>query len=184
MDTQPTISLSEYEDLFKSHYAELCAFANKYLDDLEAAEETVQAFFVKFWENKETVNIKTSQRSYIFTSVRNACLNQLKHIKVREEYKLVNEKEMQDSQYTVGDEFEAKELDHKIRKSIELLPEGRRRVFIMSRFEGLKYKEIAEKLKISVKTVENQMGSAIKHLRSELSDYVVTLILIFNFLMK
>ena len=169
MNTQPTITLTEFENLFKSHYAELCGFANKYLEDLEAAEEIVQAFFVKFWENRETVNAKTSQRSYIFTSVKNACLNQIKHIKIREEYKVVNQREMEDSQYSVDDEFEATELDQKIRKTIDLLPEGRRRVFIMSRFEGLKYKEIAEKLKISVKTVENQMGSAIKYLKSELS---------------
>ena len=184
MNTQPTITLTEFENLFKSHYAELCGFANKYLEDLEAAEEIVQAFFVKFWENRETVNAKTSQRSYIFTSVKNACLNQIKHIKIREEYKVVNQREMEDSQYAVDDEFEAIELDQKIRKSIESLPEGRRRVFIMSRFDGLKYKEIAEKLKISVKTVENQMGSAIKYLKSELSDYLVTLVLIFNFFMK
>ena len=184
MNTQPTITLTEFENLFKSHYAELCGFANKYLEDLEAAEEIVQAFFVKFWENRETVNAKTSQRSYIFTSVKNACLNQIKHIKIREEYKVVNQREMEDSQYAVDDEFEATELDQKIRKSIESLPEGRRRVFIMSRFDGLKYKEIAEKLKISVKTVENQMGSAIKYLKSELSDYLVTLVLIFNFFMK
>ena len=184
MNTQPTITLTEFENLFKSHYAELCGFANKYLEDLESAEEIVQAFFVKFWENRETVNAKTSQRSYIFTSVKNACLNQIKHIKIREEYKVVNQREMEDSQYAVDDEFEATELDQKIRKSIESLPEGRRRVFIMSRFDGLKYKEIAEKLKISVKTVENQMGSAIKYLKSELSDYLVTLVLMFNFFMK
>jgi len=184
LNLNSSITLSEFENLFKSHYAELCAFANKYLEDVDAAEETVQAFFVKFWENRETVNIKTSQRSYIFTAIKNACLNQIKHIKIREEYKVVNLREKEDSQYSVDEEFEASELDQKIRKSIESLPEGRRRVFIMSRFEGLKYKEIAEKLNISIKTVENQMGSALKYLKSELSDYLVTLVLMFNFFMK
>jgi len=184
LNLNPTITLSEFENLFKSHYAELCAFANKYLQDVDAAEETVQAFFVKFWENRETVTINTSQRSYIFTAIKNACLNQIKHIKIREEYKVVNLREKEDSQYAVDAEFEASELDQKIRKSIESLPEGRRRVFVMSRFEGLKYKEIAEKLKISIKTVENQMGSALKYLKSELSDYLVTLVLMFNFFMK
>ena len=184
MKEQSTISLTEFENLFKSNYAELCGFANKYLNDVEASEEIVQAFFVKFWESKESVKVKTSQRSYLFTSIKNACLNQIKHIKVREEYKEVNQREMKDSQYAVDEEYEASELDQKIRESIELLPEGRKRVFIMSRFEGLKYKEIAEKLKISVKTVENQMGSAIKHLKSELADYLVSLILLMNYLMK
>lgn len=184
MNEQSSISLTEFENLFKSNYAELCGYANTYLNDVEASEEIVQAFFVKFWESKESVKVKTSQRSYLFTSIKNACLNQIKHIKVREEYKEINQREMENSQYAVDEQYEASELDQKIRESIELLPEGRKRVFIMSRFEGLKYKEIAEKLKISVKTVENQMGSAIKHLKSELADYLVSLILLMNYLMK
>lgn len=184
MNTQTTITITEFEDLFKSQYAELCGYANKYLQDIDAAEETVQAFFVKFWENRETVNIKTSQRSYLFTSIKNSCLNRIKHLKVREDYKIINKRERELSNYSVDEEIEASELDQKIRSSIALLPEGRKRIFIMSRYEGLKYKEIAEKLKISVKTVENQMGSAIKYLKSELSDYLVTLVLIFNFFMK
>ena len=179
MSEQSTISLTEYESLFKTHYSELCGFANKYLQDLDAAEEIVQGFFVRFWENRNTVNITGSQRSYLFTSIRNACFNQLKHIKVREEYKAHNQREMEDSNHGADEEYQASELDQKIRQSIEKLPESRRRIFIMSRYEGLKYKEIAEKLKISVKTVENQMGSAIKFLKLELSDYLIILTLIF-----
>ena len=179
MNNTTTLNLSEFENLFKSHYQELCAFANKYIQDVDASEEIVQEFFVKFWENREKENV-TSQRSYLFTSIKNACLNQLKHIKVKEEYKQINQREMAESKITVEDEFEATELDQKIRESIQALPEGRRAIFIMSRFEGLKYKEIAEKLKLSVKTVENQMGSALKYLKSELSDYLVTLAIIFT----
>jgi len=176
---QANISAIEFETLFKSHYSELCGFANKYLQDLEAAEDIVQAFFVKFWENRAEVKVKNSQRSYLFTSIKNACLNQLKHINVREDYKDYNQREMEDSQYTVGDEYEASELDVKIRKSIEELPEARRKIFIMSRYEGLKYKDIAEKLQISIKTVENQMGSAIKHLKVDLAEYLLFLAMLF-----
>lgn len=175
---QFTVDLSEFERLFKSHYSELCAYANKYLDDLAAAEETVQSLFVKLWENRADVQIEKSPRAYLHTATRNACFNQLRHIKVREEYKKHNELEMEQGRYTVDDEYQAVELDEKIRKSIENLPEGRRRIFILSRFEGLKYKEIAEKLKISIKTVENQMGSAIKHLKNDLSEYLTILVLI------
>ncbi len=149
------------------------------MQDLDAAEEIVQAFFVKFWENRSELKIQTSQRSYLFTSIRNACFNQLKHIQVREEYKLHNKREMEESKYSVDDEYQASELDDKIRRTIEALPESRRKIFIMSRYEGLKYKEIAEKLKISVKTVENQMGSAIKFLKLELADYLIILTMIF-----
>lgn len=181
MGEQSIISLAEYESLFKAHYSELCGFANKFLEDIDAAEEIVQGFFVKFWESRTELNITSSPRSYLFTSIRNACYNQLKHIKIREEYKAYNQREMEESKYSVDDEYQANELDAKIRQTIEQLPESRRRIFIMSRYEGLKYKEIAEKLKISVKTVENQMGSAIKFLKLELSDYLI--ILAFMFLM-
>jgi len=175
---QISIDLSEFEMLFKSHYSELCAHANKYLDDLAAAEETVQSLFVKLWENRADVRFEKSARAYLFAATRNACFNQLRHIKVREEYKKHNQLEMEQEQYTVGDEYQAVELEEKIRRSIDDLPEGRRRIFILSRFEGLKYREIADKLKISIKTVENQMGSAIKHLKNDLSEYLTVLILI------
>ncbi len=175
---QFTVDLSEFEMLFKSHYSELCAYANKYLDDLAAAEETVQSLFVKLWENREEVQFEKSARAYLYTATRNSCFNQLRHIKVKEEYKKHNQIEMEQERYTVDDEYQAVELDEKIRKSIDRLPEGRRRIFILSRFEGLKYKEIAEKLKISIKTVENQMGSAIKHLKNDLSEYLTILVLI------
>lgn len=178
MSTQLTIGLSEFEALFKSHYSELCAYANKYLNDLAAAEETVQSLFVKLWENRENVKIEKSPRSYLYTATRNACFNQIRHIKIREEYKIHNELEMEKERYTVDDEYQAVELNEKIRASIDRLPEGRRNIFILSRFEGLKYREIAEKLKISVKTVENQMGSAIKHLKNDLAEYLTVLIII------
>lgn len=179
MSTQLKISLAEFEALFKAHYSELCAHANKYLQDLEAAEETVQSLFVKLWENRNEIRIEKSPRSYLFTATRNACFNQIKHIKIREEYKQYNQREMDEVRYSVDDEYQATELNDKIRKAIDSLPEGRRKIFILSRFEGLKYKEIAERLKISVKTVENQMGSAIKHLKNDLAEYLTILIFIF-----
>lgn len=172
------ISLSEFEEMFKSQYNILCGFANKYLEDLDAAEETVQSIFVKFWENRSTHTITGSLKSYLFTAVKNNCLNQLKHYKIRDDYKEHNQRELELSQVTVADQVETDELEDKIRASIEALPEGRKKIFILSRYEGLKYKEIAEKLNVSIKTVENQMGSAIKQLRSDLTAYLVILILL------
>jgi RNA polymerase sigma-70 factor (ECF subfamily) len=169
------ISLNDFEGLFKSHYGELCAFANKYLEDLEAAEEVVQDLFVKFWENREKNEIPNSLRSYLFTAVKNACLNQLKHLKIKEQYKQHNERELNSASVSADEEFEASELDLKIKSAIEALPEGRRKIFILSRYEGLKYQEIADQLKISVKTVENQMGEALKFLRLQLKDFLVSL---------
>ena len=79
---------------------------------------------------------------------------------------------------TVEEDYQAIELSDKIRKSIDALPEGRRKIFILSRFEGMKYKEIADELKISIKTVEHQMGSAIKHLKNDLAEYLTLLLIL------
>ncbi len=166
-----------FEHLFHSRYAELCSYANVFLNDLDAAEEIVQDLFVKFWENRENINISSSVRSYLFRSVRNSCLNFIKHKKIEETYKQYNEEQRESGTVSVDDEFEGSELEIQIRKAIDQLPPKRKEVFIMSRFEGLKYKEIAEKSGISVKTVENQMGKAIKFLRQKLADYTAFLIL-------
>ena len=162
----------------------MCGFANKFLQDVDEAEEIVQNSFVKFWENKNELKVNSSVRSYMFTSIKNACLNQIKHLKVKEDYKIHNEKEIELSQYSLDDDIDASELESKISKTISELPDARRQIFILSRYEGLKYREIADKLKISIKTVENQMGSAIKFLKSELAEYLVTLLILLNMLTK
>lgn len=169
-----------FEQMFHKHYGELCSYANMFLNDLEAAEEIVQDLFVKFWENRNNIKITFSARSYLFRSARNSCLNFLKHQKIEETYKQYNEEQRESGSYSVDDEFEGSELEMQIRKAIDQLPPERKKVFIMSRFEGLKYREIAEKSGISIKTVENQMGKAIKFLRQELADYTtfITLFLI------
>jgi len=160
----------------------MCGFANKYVQDVHEAEEIVQNCFVKFWENKTDLKVNSSLRSYLFSSVKNACLNQIKHLKVKEDYKIHNEKEIELFQYSVDDDLEASELESKISKTISELPDARRQIFILSRYEGLKYKEIADKLKISIKTVENQMGSALKYLKAELAEYIVTVIVLLSIL--
>ena len=128
--------------------------------------------------------ITSSMKSYLFRAVRNGCLNVLKHIDIREEYKIRREQDIQENQSSREDEMIVSELEEKIRQAIDRLPMERRKVFIMSRYEGLTYSRIAEKLGISVKTVENQMGKALKTLREELSEYLPWLILFFTNLIK
>ena len=103
---------------------------------------------------------------------------------VREDYKALRERETQESQRSKEDEMIVSELEQKIREAIDHLPMERRKVFIMSRYDGLTYNQIAGKLGISVKTVENQMGKALKTLREELSEYLPWLILFFFDLFK
>jgi len=128
--------------------------------------------------------ITSSMKSYLFRAVRNGCMNVLKHVEFREEYKSKREQDHHENQRSGEDEMIVSELEQKIRQAIDRLPMERRKVFIMSRYDGLTYSQIAEKLGISVKTVENQMGKALKTLREELSEYLPWLILFFTNLIK
>jgi RNA polymerase sigma-70 factor, ECF subfamily len=175
---------SEFEALFHAHYSSLCSYSNHFLKDLEASEEVVQEVMLKIWVNRDSLIFTSSIRSYLFRAVRNGCMNVLKHIDIREEYKAVREQDTLESQRSAEDEMIVSELEQKIREAIDRLPLERRKVFIMSRYDGLTYSQIAEKLGISVKTVENQMGKALKTLRVELSDYLPWLILFFFDLIK
>jgi RNA polymerase sigma-70 factor (ECF subfamily) len=167
-----------FEFLFKSHYANLCGYAVKYVWDLQQAEEIVQDLFYNLWSKRSDLYISSSIESYLFRAVRNACLNYLKHKKIRDEY--ASNVIQAFSAGTGLDEnpVETLELKKKIDESIDSLPPERKRIFLLSRSEGLKYKEIADKLGISVKTVEAQMGKALKFLREELKEFMVILLLI------
>lgn len=178
------ISRKDFELLFRTHYNDLCAYANVYLKDLDAAEELVQEVFYKLWNKRESIEINSSMQSYLFRSVRNSSLNLIKHINIREEYKVHNEREMTYSELENYDQVEASELEQKISKAIEAMPAERKKIFILSRYDGLKYGEIAEKLSISPKTVENQMGKALKHMREHLKDYITWVIVLLMFGMR
>ena len=172
-------SKADFEELFNTHYSNLCAYANNFLKDVDASEEVVQEVLFKLWTNRESIIITSSIQSYLFRAVRNASLNVLKHVNIREDYKVQHEYE-RDDELSSEDEMIVSELDQKIRAAIDQLPIERKKVFILSRYDGLKYKEIADKLNISVSTVENQMVKALKFLREELKDYLPWIILFFS----
>lgn len=173
---------SNYEVLFKSYYSRLCGYANQFLKDVDASEEIVQDLFYKLWKDRDKMEEITNLDSYLFRAVRNSCLNQIKHLKIKEDYKKYNQEVLR-GQEEQADDMVAGELEEKIRDAIDRLPTERKKVFILSRYEGLKYREIADKLMISIKTVENQMGKAIRFLRDELSEYlVIGLIALFELL--
>lgn len=159
-----------FEQLFKTYYAPLILFARTFLSNHDDCEEMVQGFFLKLWENRQKIDITVSVKSYLFRSVRNRCLNQLKHEKIKKDYQLAVhnlpfiEKAAEPFFMEVG-------LIEKIEQSIAALPPRRKEIFLMSREQGLKYREIAEQLQISVKTVETQMGQALKDLREQLQAF-------------
>ena len=174
---------SAFESLFNQYYEHLCNFAFQFLKEKAASEEIVQDIFFKLWEKRTDLNIETNLKSYLFSSVRNSCLNQIKHLEIRDNYKIHNEKEIQHTENQNFDSVIENELEFQIDEAISSLPVERQRIFKLSRFEGKKYKEIAEELNISVKTVEGQMSKALKFMREELKEYLPFLVFIL-FLIK
>lgn len=156
-----------FEALFRSHYRPLCAFAMGYLKDMDKCEDLVQDLFFRLWLDREKTTITSSIKSYLFKAVRNRCLNAVKSTG-----RVVRLNEEADHGLCEDDHSEADytERTARVHAAIEALPEERRKVFKLSRYEGLTYHEIAERLGISIKTVENQMGKALKTLREELKD--------------
>ncbi len=159
-----------FETFFHKYYGQLCLYATKIINNNSAAEEIVQDFFVKIWEKREHTNIETSIKNYLFRSIKNLCINYIQHNKTKIQYaqKVISEIE---NNFADENSFPEIELSQKIEESINSLPEKRKEIFRLSRQEGLKYKEIAEKLNISIKTVETQMSLAIKTLRDILKNY-------------
>jgi RNA polymerase sigma-70 factor, ECF subfamily len=169
-------SAALFENVFKAHFKSLHAYAFTILRDDIAAEEMVQNVFFKLWERKEKIDIETSVTAYLYRSVYYESLNYLKHIKVKEVHQ--RHAIRTGIAHDETDNLALKELRTKIDEAIKELPEQCRTIFQLSRFDGLKYRVIADKLGISVKTVENQMGKALKTLRSKLVEYLPVLILL------
>lgn len=152
---------------FDLYYTSLCFFADNILHDFDLSRSVVQQVFVDMWVKREKLQV-VSLKAYLFQSARNAALDVLKHKKAESKYLSMLDKSEKES---MTDWIENAELADQINKAIDKLPEKCRQIFILCRFEELKYAEIAEKLHISVKTVEMQVSIALKKLRNELADY-------------
>ncbi|MTI32556.1 RNA polymerase sigma-70 factor [Xanthovirga aplysinae] len=173
-----------FESIFRNHYEPLCMHAMRYLEDADAAEEVVQELFYQIWQKREELTINSSLKAYLFRSVRNSCLNLIKHEKVKEDYKNYNQHRINVAEKQVSLSVEENELSGLIIQAIEELPEERRKIFKMSRNEGLKYKEIAQHLNISVKTVEAQMGKALRFMREQLAEFLPVWVLLLEVLLN
>ena len=169
-----------FEEFFKTHFKALHSYAYTILKDDGIAEEMVQNVFYKVWEKKDQVDIQTSLKAYLYKAVYHESLNYLKHEKV----KSVHEAHAMYSTDHSGNLAEKKlmqrELETKLQRAINDLPEQCRTIFQLSRFEELKYREIADTLGLSIKTVENQMGKALKILRLKLVEFLPTISVFIN----
>lgn len=161
-----------FEQLFKSFFRELHVYSFSVLRDWDLAEEVVQALFLKLWENGSWKRVETSMKSFLYRSVYHESLNVLRQHKVRQSYENNTLYVMKNETPHTTTPIELNELEERIRRSLNRLPEKCRTVFQLSRFSELKYHEIASQLGISVKTVETQMGKAIRILRNDLKDYL------------
>ena len=166
-----------FEKIYKLYYPKMFAFAKNYISANEDVENIVQDVFLVLWEKKDELELS-------FTLVKNRCLNFLRHKLIEEEYNAQMKEELgfklyalESMEYSYHSE---KELQEIIQRALDTLPERCREVFIKSRIEGLKYKEISEELGISVNTVENHIVTALKKLRVELKDYLPLLLFLVN----
>lgn len=170
-----------FSKLFDLYYSPLCFFADKYLQDMDFSRSLVQQVFVDIWSKRDKLSIDHSEKSYLYTAVKNRSLDFLKKHKRNVSVEEINTEK---HQTPFQDYIEEAELNNRINKLINNLPERCREVFTLCRFEGMKYKQIADQMGISVKTVEMQMGIALKRLREGLPDYQMMNLLVFLYSRK
>ncbi len=156
-----------FETLFKRYYEPLCLFGHKMTHEMDTAEEIVQQLFYTLWKERASVHIVLSVKSYLYKSVRNQVLHHVEHMRVRERYQTMMSGNMQENALhdTPQDILEYKELEQQFELALEAMPQRRRDIFRMNRFEGKKYEQIAQELSLSVKTIEAEMSKALQALR-------------------
>lgn len=158
----------------------MCQFAVQFVQDPDAAKDIAQKVFINLWETRETIDPAKPVKSYLYTSVRNRCLNYIRDNKKYRSQTLDIEL-MEGVFFFEEDNPGLSDLERQIKTALESLPEKCRQVFEMSRFEDKKYKEIAQELDISEKTVEAHMSKALKTLKEQLKEYLPLFCLIFGF---
>lgn len=171
-----------FECIFKKYYPMLCVYAHRFVE-MEDVEDVVEECMIWLWEKRETITINTTLRQYLFSMVRNKSLNLLTRKGVAEKAAAWYFSSLMEKSMSEPDQYQVKELQNKIQESIESLPESYREAFIMHRFQGMSYKEIAEKNNVSVKTIDYRIQQALKLLRKHLNNYlpigIVALIMTF-----
>jgi RNA polymerase sigma-70 factor (ECF subfamily) len=165
-----------FDQLFMDYYVDLSRFAFTYLKNKGLSEEIVQEIFISLWERRDNLNINTSVRAFLYTSVRNRALNYLRNENTRKSHE--NEFALEQATKTsdILDFCLQEQLQYNIDDAVNSLPGQCQQIFKLSRYENLTYNEIAQELNISPKTVENQMGIALKKLRNKLAPYLSSIL--------
>ncbi|MEP7107784.1 MAG: RNA polymerase sigma-70 factor [Ferruginibacter sp.] len=171
-------NIKEFEQFFNEYYIPAVRYCATMVKDMDDAEDIVQQVFIGLWNKREVIKIHTSARAYLYKTVYNAGLDFLKHEKVKAIHQRETITNNQEGLYS--DSTITNELRQKIEKEISELPEQCGKIFKMCKIENLKYREVASELNISEKTVEKQMGKALKLLRESLREYLPLFLILLN----
>lgn len=161
-----------FDYIFNYYYSSLCAFSSQYINNRNQVEDLVQDFFVSLWIDAPHLQIKSSLKSYLFTAIKNRCLDFQKHQKVTEKYRKFILFSASADDDSTEHYFAESELRQAVQKSMEKLPPRCREIFEMSRVKGLSNQEISDQLNISKRTVELQISNSLKILRKELNEFL------------
>ena len=163
--------------LFQTYYTDLVLFCGNFIKDKDSCEDIVQSIFLKLWNERKNIQIETSLKSYLLKAVRNSCFDEFRHLEIVRQYESDYENPVLDCYDTENYVLYSDLYDH-LRYALEQVPEQYREAFVMNRFEGLKYREIALKLNVSERTVEVRVSKALEILRKQLKDFFMLLLLI------
>lgn len=168
--SKPFEHIRDFEAIYKEYYNPLVNFVNRYINNFENSKEVVQYTFVKIWENKENIEVHSSAKSYLFQITKNSMVDF-----IRKNKKHANHSELSLNELNVFDDS-GKALDpYLVRQAVEIClkdkKEKAREIFMMNKFEGLTYEEIADYLHISKRSVEDNIGKILIHLKKELKNH-------------
>lgn len=179
-----------FEILFKTYYHRLCMYAARYIREPEQVRSIIHDVFLHIWEKRLDLTITTSLDGYLYTSVRNHCLNyqereKKKELSIYSDLETVLSEE-RDAWHPLSDDdpidyIMVQELKDKIEKAIELLPPQCREIFVLSRMEHFTNREIAQKMNLSEGAVKSQLFRSLSKLRVALSEYFILLVCYFSF---
>ena len=179
------IALSEgseraLEEFFTAYYKDLLLFAGTYIPDAPTCEDIVQQVFVSLWEKRKEAAAIVSMKSFLLKSVQNACVSELRRLNVKSKYEELAARNPEIYARETEDYLFYSELQEQLELALQQLTPVQRQCFEMNRLQGLKQREIAEKLNIPLRTVELRISEALKFLRRHLQDYYPLLAFLLN----
>jgi RNA polymerase sigma-70 factor, ECF subfamily len=184
MNLNSTDSGSQIKKLFDEHFHHLVLHAFRHIGDYSQSEEIVQDVFVRIWQNFDQIGHVSDFKGYLYKAVHNSSLNYLRHIKIRQKHYAEVTHINDHAENSAEDSIVEEENFNRIHQAVNKLPGLWKEAIILSKYDKLKYHEIAESMKISQKTVEKYISKALNLLRAELKDLFIVLIFIIEILPK